>query len=201
MIMRHVAPAYMASCHEASPPTTGRRAIRWALALLAIVAATAAVAAPASSVSARASAAEARLQADVVAMVNAVRAEYRLAPLRLDPGLDAAALQHTHQMLSLGYFAHTSANGSPFWQRIERFYPSTHFTFWQVGENMAWAYGSLDAREAIARWMASPPHRANLLSAVWQQIGVAVQSVEHGPGVYDDLPVTVVTVDFGIRAD
>lgn len=191
----------MASRHEASPEDGRHRATRRALTLLVIVVVTGVLAAPASSLSARASEAEARLQADVLAMVNAVRAEYRLAPLQLNPGLDAAALQHTHQMLSLGYFAHTSANGSPFWQRIERFYPSTHFAFWQVGENMAWGYGSLDAREAIARWMASPPHRANLLAAVWQQIGVAVQYVQHGPGVYDGLPVTVVTVDFGIRAD
>jgi uncharacterized protein YkwD len=133
-------------------------------------------------------------------MVNAVREEYRLSPLQLDPGLDQAAMQHTRQMLSFGYFAHTSVNGSPFWQRIERFYPSGHFAVWQVGENLAWSFGDLDARETVARWMASPPHRANLLSGTWQQIGVAVQSVDHGPGVYEGLPVTVVTVDFGIRA-
>jgi uncharacterized protein YkwD len=199
--MRVVALAYMASRHAAPTTVDGRRLSRWGLALAAVIALTGLLAAPASAVSAHASAAEVRLEADVVAMVNAVRAEYRLAPLRLDGGLDEAALQHTRQMLSFGYFAHTSPNGSPFWQRIERFYPASHFAVWQVGENLAWSFGGLDARETVAEWMESPPHRANLLSSTWQQIGVAVQSVGHGAGVYEGLPVTVVTVDFGIRAD
>ncbi len=70
-----------------------------------------------------------------------------------------------------------------------------------MGENLLWSAGSLDAQRALALWMASPSHRANILSTRWQQIGVAVRSTQHGPGVFEDRPVTVVTVDFGIRSD
>lgn len=164
-------------------------------------ASTGVLAAGAGASSTRSGLAQVRLEADVVVVMNEVRAEHRLAPLRLDPQLDAAAQQHTTQMVRLGYFAHTSANGSPFWRRIASFYPAGHFAEWAVGENLLWSPGSLDARRAVALWMASPVHRANILSPTWRQIGVSVRSVPHAPGVFDDLPVTVVTVDFGLRSD
>jgi uncharacterized protein YkwD len=47
--------------------------------------------------------------------------------------------------------------------------------------------------------MKSPEHRANLLNPRWRQIAVAALSVPSAPGFFDDRPVTVVTVDFGVR--
>jgi uncharacterized protein YkwD len=48
--------------------------------------------------------------------------------------------------------------------------------------------------------MASPEHRANILTASWRDIGCASVHADAAPGVYDDLPVTVVTCDFGVRS-
>jgi len=47
--------------------------------------------------------------------------------------------------------------------------------------------------------MKSPEHRLNLLNPAWQQIAVAAISVHSAPGVFDNEPATVVTVDFGVR--
>ena len=47
--------------------------------------------------------------------------------------------------------------------------------------------------------MASAEHRANLLSPLWRDIGIAAVSTPDAPGVYDHLAVTVIATDFGVR--
>ena len=43
------------------------------------------------------------------------------------------------------------------------------------GENLAWGQGELgSARAVMGAWLSSPPHRANLLRAVYRELGVAV---------------------------
>jgi uncharacterized protein YkwD len=42
------------------------------------------------------------------------------------------------------------------------------------GENLAWGTGSLGSAGAIvSQWLASPPHRANLLRRGFARVGVA----------------------------
>jgi uncharacterized protein YkwD len=48
-------------------------------------------------------------------------------------------------------------------------------------------------------WMSSPPHRENLLSRTWLEIGISAVHFDSAPGTYDDGPVTIVTADFGYR--
>jgi uncharacterized protein YkwD len=48
-------------------------------------------------------------------------------------------------------------------------------------------------------WIGSPPHRANLLSRQWRQIGISAVAVARAPGVYGRRRVTIITADFGIR--
>jgi uncharacterized protein YkwD len=141
----------------------------------------------------------ASLQAGVLVDLNQIRIAHGLVPLTINPELSAAAAQHTGEMLSDGYFAHNSFDGTLFWRRIERFYPSTHYEYWSVGENLLWSGGPIDARQALAMWMASPEHRANILTRRWREIGIAAESEIHAPGVYDGYNVTVVATDFGAR--
>ena len=140
------------------------------------------------------------LDASILGQINTLRASRGLAPLRPSTGLQAAAAEHSREMLRAGYFAHESPDGSPFWKRIERSYGVTGFRTWDVGENLASASPTLDASSLVRNWLASPPHRANLLDPRWRQIGIAAVHVEKGSGVYGDLPATVVTADFGVRA-
>jgi uncharacterized protein YkwD len=103
-------------------------------------------------------------------------------------------------MATKGYFTHRSADDSVFWARIEQFYPSSGYGYWEVGENLVWAAPELSAREAVRMWMQSPPHRANLLNPRWLQIGLAAVHSSDAPGAYENRSVTIVTADFGVRS-
>jgi len=164
-----------------------------------------ALAAPAASVAtaapSRVAASRATLEADVLVQLNAIRSAHGLVPLRRSPLLDAAASQHTAEMLQLGYFEHDSADGTSFDRRIARFYPFTpRFHRWAVGENLVWASPGLGAAEALRLWMASPPHRLNILDPAWREIGIAAVHSAAAPGVYGGLPATAITTDFGVRS-
>jgi uncharacterized protein YkwD len=99
-----------------------------------------------------------------------------------------------------GFFDHTSPDGTPFWRRIGRFYKGRGFRSWQVGENIFWRSPARIAAISIVRsWLASPGHRANVLSRSWRDVGVGAVSRPSAPGVYGGSPVTIVTVDFGKR--
>lgn len=174
---------------------------RLALRLSWLVAVAASAAASASTVGATPpnvrSASLTRFEASVLADVNAVRARHHLAGLRLSGPLTFAARAHSQQMAQDGYFAHDSADGSPFWRRIQGFYPASGF--WSVGENLVWSSARVDAAGVLRRWLASPEHRRNLLSPLWREIGVSAVHAVGAPGVYRGLDVVIVTTDFGVR--
>jgi len=143
--------------------------------------------------------ASATLDLGVFDQLNQIRAQYGLRPLSLSRNLVAAAQTHSREMLANGYFDHNSLNGSPFWKRIQAYYPEGRFGYWAVGENLYWASGSTSATAAMKAWMASPEHRANVLDPAWRQIGIAAASSPDAPGTYAGLGVTVITTDFGVR--
>jgi uncharacterized protein YkwD len=168
-------------------------------ALLAAVALTsAATAAPAASGTTGVTRVAA-LETDVLAELNAIRTQHGLVPLKLSKTLSTAANQHSVQMGEVGYFKHESADGSAFWKRIEKFYPSKGIRYWAVGENLLWSSPDVDAPGALKLWMASPEHRANILTAKWREIGISAIQVPAAPGTYSGLDVTIVTTDFGVR--
>jgi uncharacterized protein YkwD len=141
-----------------------------------------------------------RLGSGLVAQVNALRLGHGLVPLRVSPSLRAAANVHSTQMARLGYFSHDSANGSSFSSRIATFYPARGYRSWTVGENLLWASPDIGALRALKMWLASPPHRANLLNPRWREIGLVAVHARSAPGVYGNAPTTIVTADFGTRS-
>jgi uncharacterized protein YkwD len=141
-----------------------------------------------------------QLQAALLSQINAYRAAHGLSRLRLSLGLGAAAGGHSTQMARLGFFSHSSANGGSFSQRIARFYPPRGFRSWAVGENLVWGGPDIGAVRAFRLWVGSPPHRANLLSPRWREIGLGAVHSTSAPGVYGGRPATVVTADFGARS-
>jgi uncharacterized protein YkwD len=140
-----------------------------------------------------------QLSSALVGQVNAVRVAHGLVPLRVSPFLGAAANVHSTQMARLGYFSHNSANGSPFSSRIATYYPAQGYRSWTVGENLLWASPDVGAGRALKLWLASPPHRANLLNPRWREIGLVAVHANRAPGVYGNAPTTIVTADFGAR--
>jgi len=113
--------------------------------------------------------------------------------------LNASARQHSEEMGADGYFDHPSANGTAFWKRIQRYYPSAHYSYWSVGENLLYATPTLDATTAMKMWLASPEHRANLRNRNWRDLGVSAVYVPNAGGVYGGYDVTIITTDFGVR--
>jgi len=96
--------------------------------------------------------------------LNAARAQYGLAPLRVDTRLEAAARAHSREMLSTNTFAHGA-----FANRMVRFDVRGVI----AGENLAWGTGYRASSRAIVQaWLASPEHRANLLRTSFTRIGI-----------------------------
>jgi uncharacterized protein YkwD len=167
-----------------------------------VLAALVAVAVAPSSSSARQGGTQSRaagVQVALLAQINAFRAAHGLTRLRISGGLTAAAGAHSAQMARLGYFSHDSANGQSFAQRLARAYPSRGFRVWTVGENLVWGGPDIGAARAFQLWLASPPHRANLLNPRWREIGLGAVHSTSAPGVYGGRAATVVTADFGAR--
>ena len=139
------------------------------------------------------------LNRQVLASVNRFRAAHGLGALHESAGLDRSARRHSLEMGRLGYFGHSSADGMQFWQRIRHSYPAGGYSYWAVGENLVWASPSVSAGGAMKLWISSPPHRANLLSRKWRQMGIAAVGVVRAPGIYGRRRVTIITTDFGVR--
>ena len=144
--------------------------------------------------------AEDAMELPTIDLINQVRAENGLRPLRVSAKLAQAAEAHAISMGTEGYFDHSSSDGASFWKRIARFYPQEGFRRWTVGENLLWASPDVTPKQALQMWLGSPGHRKVLLSPAWTHIGLAAVHVTDAPGVFDGFDVTIVTADFGARS-
>jgi len=173
--------------------------VRGATIALALVALALPLGAAAGSDTQSGVAREQSLEGLVLQRINEVRAAHGLNRLTASTGLGRAAVTHSRSMMENGFFAHESRNGAPFWQRLKTFYgPRTRA--WTVGENLAMFGGSKpDANAIVEAWMASPPHRANLLSKLFANAGIAILHDPAAGGVYGGLSTWVVTLDVGAR--
>jgi uncharacterized protein YkwD len=101
----------------------------------------------------------------VVRVMNSVRATNGVAPLRIGRALTRAARSHSVDMARRGYFDHGA-----FVQRLRRFGVRAPY----VGENLASGTQPLSAAAIVQMWIASPPHRQNLLDRGFRLVGVGV---------------------------
>jgi uncharacterized protein YkwD len=169
------------------------------IAVSALVAALALAPAAASAHRGAAAVRQTALEAQLAQQINVVRRGYRLRPLAVSSKLTSAAAAHTREMGADGYFEHDSFDSTPFWKRVARWYSSRGWRSWSVGENLVWRSPDVSADSAVEMWMNSPPHRANLLSRSWREIGISAIHFDAAPGEYDGAAVTIVTADFGAR--
>jgi uncharacterized protein YkwD len=84
-------------------------------------------------------------------------------------------------------------------RRIARFYPSGGSRYWSVGENLLWSSPDIDPSGAVEMWLNSPPHKKNMLTARWREVGLSAVHVVSAPGTFGSREVTIVTADFGVR--
>ena len=142
---------------------------------------------------------QAALEGDLLQSINDLRLQHGLRPFVASSKLAQAAAQHTREMGARGYFEHESYDSTPFWKRIEHWYSSKGRSSWSVGENLAYASPDLTPSETLDMWLESPPHRANLLSREWREIGLSAVRFPSAPGEFDDGQTVLVTADFGAR--
>jgi uncharacterized protein YkwD len=173
-----------------------------ALALCALLLAVTSLIGGQAGAVATAPAATARLQVlekDILIRLNATRASHGLQRLTLSTDLQNAAVSHSRLMLTEGYFAHESQDGSPFSVRLKRYYAAAGFDHWSVGENLLYTTGELSAARAINAWLGSPSHRKNLLFPAWREVGIGALRASSANGTFGGEPTAVITMDFGDR--
>ncbi len=118
------------------------------------------------------------IRAAVLCLINRQRADHGEMPLHVNGDLEGAAEGHSAEMVAEDYFQHVSPAGLTPVDRIEAtgYIPSA-LDGYVIGENIAWGTLTLSTPEAIvAAWMASPPHRANILEAQYSDTGIGVSA-------------------------
>src|SRR3954471_21340301 len=100
-------------------------------------------------------------------------------------------------MVTNKYFAHDSLDGRDVVARLKEVTYIPKAGDWVIGENLAWGSGSLGTPKALVNaWMNSPPHRENLLSGDFQEVGMGLVYGTPSNGTPDGVTVST---DFGTR--
>jgi uncharacterized protein YkwD len=167
-----------------------------ALAVLLFNVPTASAAGACAAANASASQASKRaLARATLCVLNAQRARHHLRPLRLNRRLSAAARRHSRAMARRRFFSHTSPNGASFADRIRGTGYLSGARSWYIGENIAYGSGDRSSPRSIgSAWMNSAPHRANILSRSFREIGIGLASGTPAGG-----RGATYTTDFGRR--
>jgi len=105
--------------------------------------------------------------------INQIRIGHGLRPVMPTLRLQRAATRHSDDMMTRDYFAHTSPTGSSVYSRIVNSGFVAGYS-WIGGETLAWGNGSLATPLAtVHAWLASPEHRAIMLSPKFRWIGIS----------------------------
>jgi uncharacterized protein YkwD len=140
--------------------------IAFAVAAIAIASSTSASAVATVGVSSQSASA----QSDLIALVNAYRANHGLQAVSANGALAAAAAWMAGDMAARNYIGHVSSDGRSPTQRMSAFgYPATSM---YTGEDLGAGYGTASA--VLAGWQASAAHNAVLLNPNYNAIGVGL---------------------------
>jgi uncharacterized protein YkwD len=110
---------------------------------------------------------------DVLAEINAVRANHDLAPLRMTTGVRLVARDRSVSMKRLDYFDHVSPGGLDAADLLNR--RDISYRYW--GEIIGWTVNmglGEGARWMVDWWKNSPVHREIMLSDAYNYAGVGI---------------------------
>ena len=125
------------------------------------------------------------LPAVVIALTDQQRASNQLGNLTSNSLLTQAAQDAADDMATKGYFAHVSPSGTTPWDWLNQ----VGYQYQWAGENLAVNFD--DSQQLMDAWMASPTHKANILSPNYTQIGVGMAT-----GTYQGAQVVFVVQFF-----
>lgn len=101
----------------------------------------------------------------LLADTNAQRAANGVGSLRLNDKLDAAAQANADDMAARNYWSHYTPEGNPPWVWVT----AQGYSYQALAQNLA--AGFSDEQNTVDGWMASPPHRENLLNSAYTEVG------------------------------
>jgi uncharacterized protein YkwD len=153
-----------------------RRSIAIGAALVAAAATPAAASASCPGQDVRPTAATAHEVAGaVVCLLNEERTAAGLDRVRGDAGLRGDARRYAQLMVDEHFFGHRAPDGDDLDRRAARSAFARGSRRWVVGENLAWGTGGrATAAATVAGWMASAPHRRNVLDPRWRVVGLGL---------------------------
>lgn len=141
-----------------------------------------------------------QVRAATLCLMNAERTARGLRPLRAQMTLAQVAGAYANLMGRQQFFDHVSPTGSTVLSRIKATTYLRHMSDWEVGENIAWGAGTFASpRATVQAWMNSAPHRANLLSRDFTQVGIGVANGGGTPDVNPTNTGTTYVTNFGFR--
>jgi len=101
----------------------------------------------------------------LLADTNAQRAANGVAALKLNSKLDSAAQANADDMAARNYWSHYTPEGNAPWTWVN----NQGYSYQKLGQNLATGFS--DEQATIDGWMASPPHRENLLDSNFTEVG------------------------------
>jgi len=107
---------------------------------------------------------------EIVYLVNVERAQHDLAPLRINTRLVLDAKLQADQIAETGVLDHVILSGPYPTPRVRA--EAAGYAWNALGENLA--LGFTDAPSAVAAWMRSAGHRANILAGGYSETGVVL---------------------------
>lgn len=134
----------------------------------------------------------ARANSATICLINQVRRQHHVSPLRKSGRLSKAARRHSRSMVAHRFFEHGDYLG-----RIRQtgYFNGAHS--WTAAENIAWGSGRYATPMSIFKlWMNSAGHRANILNPRLREIGIGIHrgAPQAGAGA-----AATYTTDFGAK--
>jgi uncharacterized protein YkwD len=111
---------------------------------------------------------------------NNQRIAQNLGALALNNQLSRAAQDKANDMAARDYWAHVTPEGKQPWQ----FMSAAGYSYSLAGENLA--YGFATSSDAVAGWMNSPGHRANILKAGYKDVGFGIANSPNYQGTGEE---------------
>jgi hypothetical protein len=102
---------------------------------------------------------------EMLALVNGIRADNGITPLKLNAKLSQAAYDHSYDMASNNYFSHIGLNGSSISDRAT----AAGYTGSTTSENLSAGYSSVVS--TFNQWVNSATHLNNMLNSDANEMG------------------------------
>lgn len=129
-------------------------------------------------------------EVELLNLTNYERTQKGLPPLSLNNRLSEAAHKKNLHMFANNYWAHFAPDGTSPWDFIR----GEGYNYSYAGENLA--KGFTTSYEAVKAWMASPTHRANILSSNYKEVGFSI-----GEGRLLGEETVLIVQEFGTTVD